>query len=85
VPKKKTKQVAKEEKIEELKGYLSEYKFQNNRKIINLVENKRVCAETTARACWRPDIYLDNDKWCNGCSLFEACACEIKRWNKKIS
>jgi hypothetical protein len=33
-------------------------------------------------SCIRPDIFLDNDRSCNGCSLFEHCLAPIKNLGK---
>lgn len=35
--------------------------------------------QLTEGACQRPDIYLDNDRACDGCSLYEHCACSAKQ------
>ena len=47
--------------------------------------NKEQVKKLTEGACWRPDIYLNNERACNGCYLFEHCACPIKKWNNKLS
>jgi len=47
--------------------------------------NKPECvADITHNVCLRPDIFLNNDRFCNYCSFFENCACNLKKWNKKI-
>lgn len=43
--------------------------------------NKEQVADLTRDACWRPDIYLNNDRACNGCYLYEHCKCAIRRWD----
>jgi len=48
---------------------------------IDMVENAEVCAEVTAFACWRPDIYLDLG--CQQCSLYKNCACNLKDGERK--
>lgn len=40
-------------------------------------------ADLTKDSCHRPDIYLNNDHYCNGCYIYEKCACKLKRWNNK--
>ena len=40
-------------------------------------------AELTKDSCLRPDIYLNNDCFCNGCSVYELCACKLKKWSNK--
>lgn len=39
--------------------------------------------DLTSSACFRPDIYLNNDHYCNGCHIYELCACKSKRWSSK--
>jgi hypothetical protein len=48
---------------------------------INMAKNKDVCAQVTAFACWRPDIYLDLG--CEACILKDNCACPIKNLKRK--
>jgi len=48
---------------------------------IDMVKNKEVCAQVTAHACWRPDIYLDLG--CEACILKDNCACPIKNLKRK--
>jgi len=36
----------------------------------------------TSVACQRPDIYLDNGKWCDGCPWIKYCVCDLKRFHK---
>jgi hypothetical protein len=48
---------------------------------INMVRNKEVCAQVTAFACWRPDIYLDFG--CEECILKDNCACPVKNLKRK--
>lgn len=35
--------------------------------------------QLTEGACQRPDIYLNNDRACDGCALYEHCACSLKQ------
>ena len=35
--------------------------------------------ELTNGTCQRPDIYLNNDRACDGCALYEHCACSVKQ------
>jgi len=35
--------------------------------------------QLTEGACMRPDIYLNNDRACDGCDLYEHCACAAKQ------
>jgi hypothetical protein len=34
--------------------------------------------ECTKGACLRPDIFLDNDRHCDGCEFFDLCSCASK-------
>jgi hypothetical protein len=56
---------------------------QNIRKSINFKDPAQV-ASLTQSACLRPDIYLNNERFCNGCALYELCKCRLKKWNNKI-
>ena len=35
--------------------------------------------ELTQGTCQRPDIFLNNDRACDGCVLYEHCACSVKQ------
>ena len=52
-------------------------------KTFSLIKDKEITEHVTATSCWRPDIYLDNDRYCNGCIIYDNCACPIKRKDKK--
>lgn len=85
---KKFKNRAKIEKIEKRKEVL---KYMENKTGAYVVTpkarqtidftNKEQVAKLTEGACWRPDIYLNNDRACNGCYLYEHCKCAIRRWD----
>jgi hypothetical protein len=36
-------------------------------------------------SCIRPDIYLNNDRSCDGCSLYTSCLASIKNLSKRYS
>tara|TARA_R110000868_G_C10559852_1_gene736762 strand:- start:246 stop:533 length:288 start_codon:yes stop_codon:yes gene_type:complete len=77
----KAKRVAKETKVaitEGLKDFGKSYKFKYVAKEINLTTNVQRCKEITKTMCWRPDIFLDNDRSCGPCSLYENCECVLK-------
>ena len=83
---KRGKKVSKEQKIEKLttlKEFSSSYEYKYNPKEIDLVVNAAWCAKITETNCWRPDIFLDNDRTCNLCQLYDNCACLLKN-RKKI-
>jgi len=46
---------------------------------VDLVKNASECAVTTKGSCFHPNLYLDNGRFCNGCALFDNCACAIKK------
>jgi hypothetical protein len=48
-----------------------------------MLKSKEGIANLTASSCIRPDIYLDNDRNCDGCPYFDDCVCSIKRLDKK--
>jgi len=47
------------------------------------LNNPAHVAILTTNACWRPDFYLNNDRTCVECSLYENCQCKLKRLPKK--
>jgi hypothetical protein len=51
--------------------------------IFSLAKDKEIAAHVTASSCWRPDIYLNNERYCNGCIIYGNCCCPIKRLDKK--
>ncbi len=42
-------------------------------------KNESDVQELTSGQCQRPDIFLDNDRACDGCGLYAHCACTSKR------
>lgn len=34
--------------------------------------------------CYRPDIYFDNKKYCNGCTYYNLCGCKLKKLNPTL-
>ena len=80
---KKQKRVTKEQRVESLKEHAKSYAFNYNPAIVDLVKNVEVCKEVTQGTCWRPDIFLNNDRSCNACALVEHCACSCKRVDPK--
>lgn len=74
--------VSKEKKVdvvESLKNYAREFAFNYKPLVYDIVSNAEECKLATANTCWRPDIYLNNDRSCNNCVLYENCACTSKR------
>ena len=71
-----------EQRIEEIRASLPKIDLNKERKIIDLVKDKEACAEFTKNMCIRPDIYLNNDRTCDTCSLRDNCSCVIKKFSK---
>lgn len=73
-------------KLEQLKEFAKTYKSSEtniNSKTKNMLKSKEGIVNLTASSCIRPDIYLDNDRNCDGCPYFDDCACSLKRLDKK--
>ena len=66
-----------------LNNFIKEYKKEYSTDIVSLLENKKMAEHITSSSCWRPDIYLNNDRYCNGCVIYVNCCCPIKRIDKK--
>jgi hypothetical protein len=47
--------------------------------VIDLVVDAEYCKIYTEGACVRPDIFLDNDRSCNKCRLYENCRASCRR------
>jgi hypothetical protein len=47
-------------------------------KSIDLIRDKENSGQHL-KECWRPDIYLNGDRSCNECRLYENCQCDLKR------
>lgn len=72
-------------KLQQLKEFAKSYQSpenSNNAKK-NMLKTKDGIARATEGSCIRPDIYLDNDRNCEGCPYFENCMCSIKRLERK--
>jgi hypothetical protein len=68
-----------EEEIEQIRRDMPKIDLNAPRQIINLKENKEFCKEITRSMCLRPDIYLNNDRTCDNCSIHKYCSCAIKK------
>lgn len=87
-PKKPPKILTPEEieaRAEEIRKSLPKINFHKERHVIDLTKDKDACEFYTQFACMRPDIYLDNDRTCDFCSINKYCACPIKRFSKEYS
>lgn len=72
-----------EDEIEKIRRDMPKIDLNAPRTIINLNKDKKVCAEITRDMCMRPDIFLNNDRTCDYCSINEYCSCPIKRFEGK--
>lgn len=48
----------------------------------NLLENPELTAELTTVACVRPDIYLDSERTCDYCNLYQICKAPCRKLSK---
>ena len=71
-----------EEEIEKIRRETPKIDLNKPRTTIDLNKDKKACAEFTKNMCIRPDIYLDNDRTCDYCSINEYCACALKKFSK---
>jgi hypothetical protein len=79
VSKKKKKNLVLKECLDEQKNWnLPKITFNPPQKL-----GKEDIAKATNGTCFRPDIYLNNDRSCEGCSYFDHCVCALKRLAKK--
>ena len=46
-------------------------------------DSKEQVQHMTATACIRPDVYLNNGRFCNGCPWIKHCICKLKRISEK--
>lgn len=85
-PKEKKKKVLTPEEMEaraeEIRRNLPKIDLHKERQVIDLTKDKDACEFYTQFACMRPDIYLDNDKTCDYCSINKWCACPLKKFSK---
>lgn len=71
-----------EDRKEEVRKSIPKIDF-NKRLEPILPDNKKMVEHMTALACLRPDIYLDNGRFCNGCPWIKNCICGIKKISEK--
>ena len=69
----------KQDKVNTLKEFNTSYEYRYNPKEVDLVKNESWCRKITKTNCWRPDIYLDNERSCGPCALYDNCSCSLKR------
>ena len=49
---------------------------------LSLLEHPDVAAEITSMACQRPDIFLDSERSCDFCNLYQVCKAPNRRLSK---
>lgn len=69
-----------EDEIERIRRDIPKIDLHAPNKVISLTKNKELCKEFTKDICIRPDIYLNNDRTCDKCSIRENCSCHLKRF-----
>lgn len=83
IKKVKVKKQTKEDVKDSLSTFAREFKFDYKPDVVDLVTNPEACRQATTGTCWRPDIYLNNDRSCDNCMLHTNCACSSKRLAKR--
>ncbi len=79
IKEKKQKKKTIQERIEEIKISIPKIDLSKGRETIILNNNPEFAAEVTKNGCWRPDIYLNSDKYCDYCSLYKVCKASARR------
>jgi len=84
---KNREKIEKTEKRKEVLKYIEEKTgaYMVNTRIRQCVDftNNAQVSKLTESSCLRPDIYLNNDRHCNGCHIYELCKCPIRRWKSE--
>jgi hypothetical protein len=76
-------QEEREDEIDKIRREMPKIDLNKPRITIDLNKDKKACAEFTKNMCMRPDIYLDNDRTCDYCSINDCCSCDLKRFEVK--
>ena len=74
----KNKGLSKQSKAAALVKDLPKMQF-SERKPIVLVDNPEFAAKVTAHSCVRPDVFLDSNRSCDFCALYEVCKAPNRR------
>lgn len=82
VVKEKKPKKTKEAKVEEILMSIPKVDLSKPRETIILNNNPSVAGEVTKNGCWRPDIFLDSDRTCDYCSLYEVCKSNCRKLSK---
>ena len=77
---KKTRKTEKSVHVEKLKEHVKSFQIDPNAQPIRYnFNNPHDVEELTKNTCQRPDIFLNNDRACDGCVLYDNCACTSKQ------
>ena len=49
---------------------------------IDLTKDHEACAKYTKNMCMRPDIFSNNDRTCDKCSIRKHCSSHVKKFSK---
>ena len=75
---KRNKGLSKESKAAALIKDLPKMQF-SERKPIVLIDNPEFAAKVTAHSCVRPDVFLDSNRSCDFCALYNVCKAPNRR------
>ena len=86
---KRNKKASRESRKAELLRNLPKMNFTRQEPVV-LVKNPEYAAEVTAYSCVRPDVFLDSQRSCDFCSLYEVCKAPNRRlssqgWQVKVA
>lgn len=71
----------KKEKVQDIAGVRIIY-IPKPPTVVNLLDEPEEASRLTHDQCMRPDLYLNNNRSCDRCSLAGVCACSIKAFAK---
>ena len=85
----KNKELTKSSKAAELIRNMPKMQFTRQEPIV-LVSNPEFAAQVTSVACQRPDIFLDSNRSCDFCALYQVCKAPNRRlssqgWQIKVA
>lgn len=86
---KRSKGLAKVSKAADLIRNMPKMQFAERKPIV-LVSNPDYAAEVTAHSCVRPDVFLDSNRSCDFCALYQVCKAPNRRlssqgWQIKVA
>lgn len=84
-----SKGAAKQAKLEDMLRNVPKMQFSDRTPVI-LVDNPTFAAEVTAHSCLRPDVFLDSNRSCDFCALYQVCKAPNRRlssqgWQIKVA